>query len=250
MINLPTFLKSSIKWASKNEAVVKAVLSGVGVIVTGVTAAHAGMRAQKVICEKEELAGRELTTKEKIVETWPKFILPMVTGATSIFCIYSSTHVSLKNLATMSALYSASQKDLKLTKEAIKELEGPKMVDKVMDKVAEKKEEQAAKNDNKFYQWSGKGNQKFFDPQTGTYFFSSVEEIRSCVNSVNSDVLNDGWANLNDFYFYLGLLEVRLGDDVGWTHNHLLTVRFTTKLDEYKEACIVLDYEVYPKYFW
>lgn len=250
MSKLTAFVKPVINWAGKNQAVIKAVLAGIGVITTGVTAARAGMAAKERISEKEELIGEELTIKEKIEETWTLWIPPFLAGATSIFCIYSGTRASLKSIATVGALYSASQQNLNLTKEALSELEGPHTLKKVLDRANEKKEEASP---IKEVIYTGTGEHLCFDPQSGRYFKTNYEKVRSIQNQINQDVLTKdilGFSSLNDFYFLLGLESIPLGEDMGWTPEYLLDIYFTSKITDDGEPCMVLDYEVFPKYMY
>ncbi len=240
------FVKNAISWATKNQTVIKAVLAGVGVVTTGVTAARAGYKAREIVEEREELVGEEILFTDKARLTWPLFVAPFVSGAASIFCIYSGTHTSLKNLATVSALYSASRQDLKMTKEAIAELEGPKKLIKVVDKVNEKKEEAAT---NKEVVITNEGETIIFDAFSGRYMKSDLEKVRANVNLINKDVVQEGWACLNDFFFLNHLEELPIGDDMGWTVDNLLDVTFTSKLMANGKPCVVMSYEVCPRSF-
>jgi hypothetical protein len=57
------------------------------------------------------------------------------------------------------------------------------------------------------------------------------------------------YIGLNDFYDEIGLGPTRLGEDLGWNmDNGEIRVTFSTQLADDGTPCLVLNYEVVPKF--
>ncbi len=57
------------------------------------------------------------------------------------------------------------------------------------------------------------------------------------------------WVGLNDLYYELGLAGTKLGDQMGWDLDQgLVEISFSTQLTEENEPCLVLNYEVAPRF--
>ena len=87
------------------------------------------------------------------------------------------------------------------------------------------------------------------DSFSGRYFNSDIEKFRRSINEFIQNRLQDMWVTLNDLYYELGLSSTKLGDLLGWdmdTGN--VKVSFSTQLTEEGEPCLVLNYDVAPKF--
>ena len=65
-------------------------------------------------------------------------------------------------------------------------------------------------------------------------------------------MITDMYVSLNDFYYEIGLQEIKLGDNLGWSVNKgLIDINIDPphyQQAENGEPCIVLDYIVPPYY--
>lgn len=62
-------------------------------------------------------------------------------------------------------------------------------------------------------------------------------------------MLDEGYISLNDFYYEIALPETKLGDELGWhIDNGLVDLRFSSQLAEDGTPCLVIDYQIAPKY--
>ena len=69
------------------------------------------------------------------------------------------------------------------------------------------------------------------------------------MNDINYRLNVEMYMSLNDFYYELGLKPTRLGDELGWNINDgLIEVNFSSQLTEDGEPCLVMDYQIAPKY--
>jgi hypothetical protein len=84
----------------------------------------------------------------------------------------------------------------------------------------------------------------------GRYFLSDMDTIKRAINDINYDISSgDMYASLNDFYSKIGLKPVDIGDDLGWNlDDRGLDVTFHSQIAENGTPCLVLIYNIAPKY--
>ena len=86
-----------------------------------------------------------------------------------------------------------------------------------------------------------------FDKLTGRYFASSKNRIHEMINEANASILRNGPMTINDFGAYLGLDDVKLGEEFGWDTDKLIQPKFSAvQLDDGRYVT-VLDYVHDPK---
>lgn len=91
---------------------------------------------------------------------------------------------------------------------------------------------------------------KCYDKLSGRYFKATIDQIRKAENKLNSEIINGWyWCSLNNFYEYVDSEDLRpndLGNDLGWSVEHLLQVNLTAILDENEKPCLCLEYNPLP----
>ena len=61
--------------------------------------------------------------------------------------------------------------------------------------------------------------------------------------------VGDMYCSLNDFYDEIGLSHTDMGDELGWSiEDGLLDIDFGSQITDDGEPCIVLHYNISPKY--
>ena len=76
---------------------------------------------------------------------------------------------------------------------------------------------------------------------------SSMETLRKVQNDMNKIILDDMYASLNDFYYRIGLDPMNLGEELGWTIDGLIELKFSSRLSEDGQPCLVVNYETLPR---
>lgn len=78
---------------------------------------------------------------------------------------------------------------------------------------------------------------------------SDIEKLKRAANDISRRMLDEGYISLNDFYYEIALPETKLGDELGWhIDNGLVDLRFSSQLAEDGTPCLVIDYQIAPKY--
>lgn len=91
------------------------------------------------------------------------------------------------------------------------------------------------------------GSSLCYDHLTGRYFEGDLEKIRQSVNDLNHMITHDGYASMNNFYNFLGIPDVPIGDDLGWNSERLLEVEFLAHLGEDGRPALGVVYRPDPK---
>lgn len=186
--------------------------------------------------------------KEKVKLTWKYFIPPTIMGATSVACIIGAQTVNTRRHAAIASLYSLTESTLKDYQQKVVELVGEKKEQIIRDDISQKRIDENPVSKNEVI-ITGKGEMLCYDTLSGRYFKSDIETLRRIQNDFNHEMMSSMWVSLNDLYFAMGLSTVKIGDELGWTVDELLDFRFSSKLTDNGEPCLVLNYNATPKTF-
>lgn len=235
-----------------------------GVVITVVTSWRAGIKADKIIqrhrtlvdklndldiSDEEKDAKRKEITLETVKDMVPVVVPPMLSATGTIISVVSGYKVASKQIATLSALYSMSEKALYEYADKTKVIAGPKKTQEIEEAVAKDKVESNPPQERNTIINTGRGNVLFLDPVSGRYFYSKPEDVKRAVNAVNNETNVDGFfVKLNNFYNELGIPPIDLGEMVGFQAGNLIDIEriFTVILDESDNPVYILNYEVKP----
>lgn len=164
-------------------------------------------------------------------------------------CIVGSQVIAHKQYGALMAAYVLGQDKLKAFERRAVEIAGPEKTDQIKAEIAQQRVLMApVTSGSGCVIDTGNGNTLCLDALSGRYFKSDVEHLRRAQNDVNEQINGDWSATLNEFYRYLGLQDIKLGDDLGWNTENPLRLRFDSALTSSGEPVLVLDYEAYPEY--
>lgn len=240
--------KQAGKFADKNSPVILTGMGLAGMVTTIIFAVQATPKAEKIIkCEESQLE-RPLTKFETVKHTWKCYIPTAAMGVMSAACIIGGQTVSLRRNAALAGLYAFTDNTLKEYQDKVIETVGEKKNTDILDGMAKDIVDQNPVNELNVIRAGG--DHLCYDPLTGRYFRSDIETINRAVNNLNKCLIDDRYETLNDFYYLLGLPEVDsiVGDDLGWNTDKLLDLGFSSQLATNGEPCIVLRYDVAPKF--
>lgn len=241
-------LKQIGKFVDSNSPVILTGMGLAGMITTVVFGIKATPKAEKIIkCEESQLE-RPLTKVEIVKHTWKCYIPTVAMGAASAACIIGGQSVSLRRNAALAGLYAFTDNTLKEYQDKVIETVGEKKNTDILDGMAKDIVDQNPVNELNVIRAGG--DHLCYDPLTGRYFRSDIELINRAVNNLNKCLIDDRYETLNDFYYLLGLPEVDsiVGEDLGWNTDKLLDLGFSSQLASNGEPCVVLRYDVAPKF--
>jgi len=243
-------------YTAKN-AVIKnspAILTGLGVgglVTTVIFAIKATKKSDEDLIPHVD---EELNFYEKFKICWPNYIPMASVGILSIACIISSNTINTRRQAALISAYSMSESMLKEYQDKIAETFGKKKEEEVRDAIQEDRIKKNPPKDEEIT-ITGKGETLCMDAYSGRYFKSDIEHIKKKENEFNADLLRCMALTLNDWYDYLGLEHIKVGEQLGWSifdemgcsdGGNLLEFRHTSHLTEDGIPCLVVDFCRYP----
>lgn len=220
-----------------------------GMITSTVLAVKSTPKALYLIEDrKKELNVYKLTTVETIKVAWKPYIPSVLLSAASISCIIGATSINLRRNAALATAYTISERTLVRYRDKVIDALGDKREKKIREEVAQEETKDNKINNTQVFITSG-GNTLCMDKISGRYFKSDMETIKRAVNDLNRELVFEMYVSLNDFYERLGLEPTKIGEHLGWNlDNGLIEIEFNTALAEDGEPCLVLDYDISPRY--
>lgn len=256
-MDLNQILRKLSTSVSKNSPTILTGMSVFGLVSTVVLAVKATPKAMAII-EQEQIAKdvilesqdlpHELLTELEIVEkTWECYIPTFLMGTITVACMIGANKINMRRNAALASVFSVTEQALREYQAKVIERVGPAKEEAIRSEIAEDRVKANPPKDSTIIM-TGKGDYLCFDTYSGRYFRSTVEDIRSAVNSFNQRLLQEGWMSINDFYDRLDLPGIELGNLVGWYAPHaILEVRYSSSMSPKNEPMLVMEYIVQPK---
>ena len=204
------------------------ILTGIGVagfIGTAIMAAKEAPKAESAIrkaqkdleCPEAKYADDEKTFEIRTLTKWEKvkitagYYWPSVAlGAASTACILSAHKIDLTRLASITAAYQLSKKDLKDLKDKIIEKDGEEKLKEYRTEVHKQYIEPGPPT--AIYD-TGKGTTIFYDPTSGWLFYSDIWHVRRELDALIRGCRVDSAYALSDLRHGLGLPKNKTEDD-------------------------------------
>ena len=195
---------------SRNGSTILTCMGGVGLVATAVLTAKATPKAMARVENAREEKGEELTKMETVIAAAPAYIPPIITGAATLTCIFGIHVLNKRQQASLVSAYALLDNSYKEYKKKVDEVYGEGANDKVKEEIAKDKyaESELKPSD---------GMKLFYDEFSGRIFESTIENVQEAEYNINRDLSMYGFATLNEFYEYLGLVPIDSGDDFGWS---------------------------------
>lgn len=204
------FFQLSKLFLKRNAPTILTVIGAGGVIATSVMAVKATPKALKLLEYARDEKGEELTTWETVKTAAPMYIPAVVTGASTIACIFGANILNKRNQASLVSAYALLDSTYKKYRAKVTELYGEEADQKVVEEVA--KDDLLGADIHPAEQ-----RQLFYDTTSMRYFESTIEDVQKAEFDINARLLATGYASLNHLYSLLNMAPVEYGNRVGWT---------------------------------
>lgn len=186
------------------------------------------------------------TKKEAVQSAWRHYIPAVGVGLSSAACLIFATSTNLRRNAALAAAYSISESTLRDYQAKTLEMVGPEKEQQIRDAaIKERTDRNPIPSGNVFV--TGKGETLCYDPWSDRVFKSDPDTIVKAANSLSREMLNDGYASLNDFYWAIGLSETKSGGQLGWNVDRgLIDPVFSGQLTQDQQPCLAIDFRIQP----
>ena len=170
-------------------------------------------KALEVLEEKDnykvEKYGYHLTRFEKVLAMAPAYIPAILMGTATAGCILGANHVNKQNQASLVAAYTYLHSEYDCYKRKVKEIFGEE---------GEKKVREELEKDKYLHETYGcvDDTRLFYDEYSKRYFEMSLFEFQRVMYELNRIYNHIGEITLNEFYEFLQLDPVDIGDKLGW----------------------------------
>lgn len=193
-------------------------IGAVGVVGTSVLTAKATVKATKLLEKAEDEKGEFLTKKEKIKIAGPSYIPAALLGASTISCMFGADFLNKRKQAALVGAYTVLDRSYKEYKEKITELYGEETDAKIKDSIAKDKYESVKYKIKKPIEEQNNADVLlFFDEYSNRYFWRTMDDVKNAQYHLNRNFVLRGYADLNEFYSFLGLEPTAYGAEVGWS---------------------------------
>lgn len=233
------------KLIQDNSPMILTGLGAAGVVTTAYLTGRASFKAAEILAEEAEHYQTVFPMQRKVELVWKEYIPAILVASVSVAAIVLANRVGTRRAAAVAAAYTLSEK-------AWEEYRT-----KIVEKIGDKKEEEyraelsQERVDNNPVSQSvviiGAGTVLCYEPFTGRYFMSSVEDLKKAQNDTNYQILHDGYASLGDFYDRVGLPKTGVSDEIGWNaESRQLELRFSAVMSDDQRPCISVEFNHEP----
>lgn len=178
-----------------------------GVVATSILSVKATPKALTLIEEAKKEKGDELTVTETIKAAWKPYIPAVITGLSTITCIFGINYVSAKNQAALASAYVLLDNTFKEYRKKTSSLYGEDA-----DKIIRNEVIKAKAGDQEI----APGYMLFFDFNSMRYFQKTMDEVLAAESEFLEAFHARGYACLNEYYDCLGEPRVPHGYQLGW----------------------------------
>jgi hypothetical protein len=148
----------------------------------------------------------------------------------------------------LAAAYTLSETARIDYKKKVAEVVGEKKEREVRDAIAKDKIERDPVESKEII-LTEKGETRCYDSLSGRYFKSDIDILNKAVNELNRRMIDQSYMSLNDYYYEIGLPDIKIGDMLGWRVDQgLIGLDFSAQLSNDGVPCLVVDFEDAPKY--
>lgn len=219
---------------NKNGSTILTCVGAAGIVATTVLAIKATTKAHELLDQAEEEKGEELTNVEVIKVVSPVYIPTVVTGVTTIACVFGANVLNKRKQASLISAYALLDTSFKEYKNKVIKLYGEAADEEV-------REEIVKDHYNNEYKNNAKGEELlFYDQFSGRYFESTMADVIKAEYNLNRQMTLNSGAYLNEFYEFLGIDTIKSGNELGWSKG-ILESMYWAEWVEFDHEKVTMD---------
>lgn len=251
-MTLSKFVRDTKRIVSKHSPEILTGIGVAGMITSTILAVKATPKALKLMEDAQHDKKEDLTVKEKAKAIWKCYIPSVSLTLVSAGCLFGANSVNMKRNAALATAYKLSETALSEYKETIVEELGEEKAKDIREKVAQKKIDNTTQPKSEVVIVGDSNKVWFFEPISTSYFQSEVETIKRAINDLNYRMISgmEEYVTLKEFYNEIGVKYTEYTPDLGWnlySEGKIEVEMVATKMEN-GNPCLMLDYEVPPRY--
>ena len=203
-------LQSSKAFLRRNASTILTCIGGVGVVATSVLSVKATPKAMTLLENAKEEKGEKLTKIEIVKIAGPAYIPAVITGVSTIACIFGANILNKRQQAALMSAYALLDNSYKEYKAKVTELYGEDADGKIREEIAKDHfdKTECEYEDDKLL---------FYEEYSQTYFNATMEDVLKAELKFNRDFQYHNIVVLNEFYDLLKLPRTNFGEYLGWS---------------------------------
>lgn len=214
---------------NRNASTILTCIGGVGVIATSVMTAKATPKALLLLDKAEEEKGEKLTKVEVIKVAGPAYVPTIITGVSTIACIFGANMLSKRQQAALMSAYALLDSSYKDYKKKVEELYGEDADGRINKEIVKDKYEDS---DLEFEYEDDK--HLFYDTFSRRYFEATKAAVQRAEYEVNRNLVMRDYCYLNEFYEEIGIDPIESGYKYGWSNG--------ANMDRYWQSWVDFDH--------
>lgn len=186
------------------------VVGATGVVVTSALSVKATPKALELLEEAKQKKGEDLTVIETIEVAWKPYIPAIISGCSTIACIFGANILNTRNQASLMSAYALLDNAYKEYRNKVNDIYGEESKTNVTQEIIKSKfndDNDMELDDSKLL---------FFDYQSMQFFQSTMEEVMHAENEFLETFHERGYACLNEYYDMLHIPHADYGYQLGW----------------------------------
>lgn len=227
----------------KNSTEILLGISVSGYILSMISVAKTASRLEK---EKKKIG--KLEKRERIVYYTSCYAPSLALGLITISSIMGNHRLHLTRTAAAMSLYELAKNNLQDYRDQVRETIGEKKTKLLEGDVSQKRLNRSLMPEK----ITGTGSVLCYDDLSGRFFYCDMETLRKTQNDFNKTLLGgENIKPLNDFYYDIGLSQIKLGENIGWeVGRNMMDLEFDTKISPSGKPCLVVRHKSMPTLIW
>jgi hypothetical protein len=252
---LQKLCSKTARFVKRNSSTILTIAGAAGMIATVVTAVAATKKAVALTNAAKEEKGEDLTTTEVLATVAPSYIPTILLGGATLACMFGANALSRRQQASIVSAYMLVDGMHKEYQDKVKELLGEETHTRIRDAIAMDHCKDAGGYVPGYGSLDTNGETRlFYEEYRGRYFESTIEAVLNAEYHLNRNFSMRGYANLNEFYEFLGLSETEEGEVLGWSQWQLAEqyeatwIDFSNRLVTMEDGleCYVIEFPIPP----
>ena len=249
-MSIRSLLSNAGLFLKNNSPTILTVMSIGGVVLTVITARNDTLKAQDILYRNDI----DLDNKKEVFEaTWRCYIPTVITGISTIACIFGSHYLSNKQKIALSNAYLLSQTTLQEYQKRVVDQIGKNKERAIReDTIQAIAENQAPRanflTDFKDAYITGHGNTLIYSVKDKEYFRSDINYLKSVMNDINSKLIG-GYDSIFDHNYIRISFGLPMEDDASYSGisvDHLLDLQFSPELMDNGDVRVNMYYKTWP----